>query len=55
MTPQERKAAKDDIKERLHVFRTLPEMQQRRYEDLFADELVGAVLKVTEHEDRHVR
>jgi hypothetical protein len=54
LTHQERKAVKDEIRERLHAFRSMPETQQRKYEDLFADELVGSVLAVIEQEGPRV-
>lgn len=44
----QRRLAREEVKTRLANWRLLPEAQQRRLADLFADELVGAVLKITE-------
>lgn len=43
-TNEQRRLAKDDVKERLITFRQLPALQQSRYVDLLADEIVGVVI-----------
>ncbi len=41
---EQRRAAKDEVRTRLELFKDMPPLQQLKFADLVADEIVGAVL-----------
>ena len=44
---ERRRAAKEEVRTRLELFKDLPPLQQLKFVDLVADEIVGAVMALT--------